>query len=218
MSEDERSEVVLSVWRHRARDRSRATVLPDGCCDLIGRTDRRGHTHWFLSTLSETAYSVGFEAGERFLGLRLCPGTSVASEDLLRAVDGCAPSDERELLARVEDCCRLDNSLTEALASLEWAASVAAVASGLGVSTRSLERLVTDHTGRSPSYWKGLARVRRAGRALCKSDPLADLAIEHGYADQAHMCRDIRRWFGLPPTALRRRPDLLATLQASGYG
>jgi AraC-like DNA-binding protein len=217
VSEDELPQVVLAVWRHAARDRSHAVVLPDGCCDLIGRTDRRGRTRWFLSTLSETAYSVGFDVGERFVGFRLRPGTGVASEDLLAALHGRAPSNE-QLLARIEDCCRLDTRLADALACLERARTVTMAASDLGVSARSLERLVADQTGRSPGYWKGLARVRRAGRALCSQEPLSDLALEHGYADQAHMCRDIRRWFGLPPTALRRRADLLATLQASGYG
>lgn len=217
MSELELPEVVLAVWRHVAREDSRAVVLPDGCCDLIGRTDPWGRTRWFLSALSQTAYSVGFEAGEQFVGFRLRPGTTVASEALLGALDSGARSDER-LLAQVEDCCVLDERLAEALACLERARTVTMAASELGVSARSLERLVTDHTRRSPSYWKGLARVRRAGRALCKPDPLSEIAFEHGYADQAHMCRDMRRWFGLPPTALRRRADLLATLQASGYG
>jgi transcriptional regulator GlxA family with amidase domain len=217
MSEDQLPEVVLAVWRHAARDRSHAVVLPDGCCDLIGRTNDRGCTRWFLSTLSETAYAVGFDVGERFVGFRLRPGTRVASGDLLAALHGRAPSYE-QLLARVEDCCRLDTRLAEALACLEQARTVAMAASEIGVSARSLGRLVADQTGRSPSYWKGLARVRRAARALRSQEPLADLALEHGYADQAHLSRDIRRWFGLPPTALRRRADLLATLQASGYG
>lgn len=59
-----------------------------------------------------------------------------------------------------------------------------------------------------------------AGRAVAAHDgpPLAELAADHGYADQAHMTRAFRRWLGITPAGLRRDPDRAALLAASGYG
>jgi AraC-like DNA-binding protein len=43
------------------------------------------------------------------------------------------------------------------------------------------------------------------------------VAARHGYADQAHMTRDLQRWFGATPTRLRAMPVFLATLAAPAY-
>ena len=81
----------------------------------------------------------------------------------------------------------------------------------LGVSERSLERLLTQRTQRGPRFWRNLARALAGGK------PLAQLAADHGYADQAHMARDLLRWFGATPTRLRAMPAFLATLRAPAY-
>jgi AraC family transcriptional regulator len=99
--------------------------------------------------------------------------------------------------------------------------------------TRVLQALDEDHArdwslcdlamiaGRHPTH---LARVfrRRTGLTLGSyrrgwrlthlcldlrlgAAPMADLALAHGYADQAHMTRDFRNFAGLSPAAWRRR-------------
>ena len=47
--------------------------------------------------------------------------------------------------------------------------------------------------------------------------PLAHLADVHGYADQAHMARDLQRWFGASPTRLRADTRFLQGLAAPAY-
>lgn len=86
------------------------------------------------------------------------------------------------------------------------------------MSVRSLERLVKAATGRPPAYWRGLARVRAAASNIDAAVPLSALAADHGYADQAHMTRAFRQWFGTSPARLRADPVLRATVAASGYG
>jgi AraC-like DNA-binding protein len=84
---------------------------------------------------------------------------------------------------------------------------VSAVARALGVTTRTLHRELVAWTGLSPVL---LARIFRFQAALARvkreSRPLALLAAETGYADQAHMARDFRGLAGVPPSALAGSP------------
>jgi AraC-like DNA-binding protein len=113
---------------------------------------------------------------------------------------------------------RIDPRVQEALRTLAIARNVAAAAQSLGVSERSLERLTQCATGQPPRFWRALARVRRAAQSLATAQPLAEIAVDQGYADQAHFSRDCLRWLGLTPAALRRAPALLATVAQAGHG
>lgn len=227
---------VLAVWRHAPTRADRVPVLPDGCRDLILHRDPQGRRRCFVSPLTDGPTPVASQPGERYWGFRLRPG--IGLEARLPVADGwpagltdgdaddSAGEDDgrREAAIRdwLADRCRRgaarEQALSEALACLAVAATVTAAAAALGVTPRTLERLVGPATGRSPGFWRRLARARQAARALAGPLPLADLAAMHGYADQAHMSRDLRAWFGASPAALRRDAALQAVLRASGYG
>jgi AraC-like DNA-binding protein len=75
------------------------------------------------------------------------------------------------------------------------------VADALGLHPRSLERRFNEHLGLAP---KTLCRLVRLQRLLLRVrsggfKSLADLAFEHGYADQAHMIHDVKELTGLSP-------------------
>jgi len=209
--------VVLDVWSHVAKSASRVVVLPDGCRDLILRIPPGSPPQWFVSSLDDTAYSVERRAGEFFAGYRLRPGAVIDETVLLALVGDRNDPDVTRTLSLLDDCVSLDARIVEALDSLSNASSVADATRQLGVSERSLERLVMMNTERTPSYWKNLARVRRAARALPGLEPLAAIAADHGYTDQAHLSRDFQRWFGTSPSLFRRSPDLHATVADSGF-
>lgn len=209
---------VLAVWRFAPVGAGTVVVLPDGCRDLIRVVEAGGRARWMVSGLAERAEPVRCRPGERYLGFRLHPDARIDAPVLLAAVAALGEADEAAIAERLADFCRRDPRLAEALAGLADGASVAAAARALGITPRTLERLTGGATGRSPGFWKGLARARRAGRALTGPLPLAEIAHAHGYADQAHFGRALRRWFGAPPAALRRDPALLETLAAAGYG
>lgn len=208
---------VLACWRSQAVEPVVATVMPDGCRDLILSSPSGARPAWFVSDLPTGAYTVRSEAGDRFVGFRLRPAACIAEAPLLAALQSRPERDEAEALALIAEHVRLDARLDEALQALAAAGGVLAARRQLGVGERTLERLLQSATGRPPRYWLGLARARRAARALPEGVPLADLAVQHGYADQAHMTRELRAWFGLAPGALRRRADLLAVLAEPGY-
>jgi len=77
---------------------------------------------------------------------------------------------------------------------------VDALARALGCSRRHLAARFATDVGVSPKVAARLIRFE-AARARIGSVPLARLAAEHGYADQAHLAREFRALGGAPPTA-----------------
>tara|TARA_R110002051_G_scaffold285551_1_gene347833 strand:+ start:508 stop:1236 length:729 start_codon:yes stop_codon:yes gene_type:complete len=59
--------------------------------------------------------------------------------------------------------------------------------------------------GRPPASVRQSARLARALEAIIRTEvALSDVALDAGFADQAHMTRRVRRSVGLPPGRLRR--------------
>lgn len=234
---------VLARWQFYTADANPTTVLPDGCSDLILHIDACGQSEWHISALADAAMVVPGRAGEQWLGFRFLPGTRIDAPALLKSAHAiwqhcqdwqqsqhstAQPSShlarrdtkalEASLLEAIEQHTRMDLRAQEALQSLAHSRTVGAAAHSLGVSERSLERLTHRTTGQAPRFWRALARVRRAALALGNAQPLAEIAADHGYADQAHFSRDCLRWLGQTPASLRDAPELLATVAQAGYG
>ena len=74
------------------------------------------------------------------------------------------------------------------------------LADTLGCSRRHLAKRFTEDVGVSPKVAARLIRLE-AVRARLGSAPLASLAAEHGFSDQAHLTREFRALAGVPPTA-----------------
>jgi AraC-like DNA-binding protein len=77
---------------------------------------------------------------------------------------------------------------------------VDALAHALGCSRRHLAGRFAEDVGVSPKVAARLIRFE-ATRARLGSVPLARLAAEHGFSDQAHLAREFRALGGAPPTA-----------------
>lgn len=76
------------------------------------------------------------------------------------------------------------------------------IAALVGVHPVSLARRYRRHFGHSPAAAIRHARISRAIGALTGAVPLADLAAATGYADQSHLTREVRAFYGLPPRRL----------------
>ena len=209
---------LLQVWRHTARHAEGALILPDGCVDLIGHQLPGEPPCWKLSSLMDSANRIASPAGQRYAGYRLQPGARIDTAALLNAVQGLALDDTPGVLERLDAAVALDERVREALQALADERNLRGAQRQLGVSERSLQRLISAATDRTPHYWKRLARLRRAARALTGGQPLAALAADHGYADQAHMNLEFQRWLCLTPLQVRQRPDVQRLLQESGFG
>jgi AraC family transcriptional regulator len=76
-----------------------------------------------------------------------------------------------------------------------------------------LAREFRRHYGLSPSEHRRRMRLHRAADLLSRrDDSLAAIALEAGFADQAHMSRDMRSGAGVTPSKMRQlaAPDPLA--------
>ncbi len=78
-------------------------------------------------------------------------------------------------------------------ASLEQTAEHAAM------SKFHLSRLFKQVVGVSPSVFQMSLRVREAKRLLRRDEPLAHIAFDLGFADQAHFTRTFKRFVGVTP-------------------
>lgn len=95
---------------------------------------------------------------------------------------------------------------------------VDAIARSLGVSTRTLERRLTEHAGLPPAMLRRVIRFRRTFSMLDNATPgtWAKIAIGAGFFDQAHLIRDFRQFAGAAPGEFfRARIDLARAILAS---
>ncbi|EJL82917.1 DNA-binding domain-containing protein, AraC-type [Polaromonas sp. CF318] len=93
----------------------------------------------------------------------------------------------------------------------DWVDAVAlrASASTLGQSTRQRERLIKGQLGLPMRAIRGLVRMEstltRGHDSNAFGGPsLVDVAHAMGFSDQAHLCREVKRYSGLNPTDLQR--------------
>ena len=188
------ADIVLEAWQDARRTDRIATVIPDGCRDLIMRSAPGKKPHWFVSELQDYTYTVPTGGGVVLRGFRLRPGVRIDEARLLASVQH-RHLDFGDICCRIASFSHLSPRVAEALDELaSGVGSVAQAARDLGVGRRRLQRLLLSQTGRPPAYWMMLARVRKSARAVLAPAPLAQIAAMHGYADQAHMSRDFKRW------------------------
>ena len=205
--------------------RSVPDVLPDGCMDLLWTEGRL-----FVAGPDTRGHRPGIAGATRFAGIRFFPGTApgvlgVPAHELLdRRVDlaDLWPSDRvRRLTERVDaaqdpaaaleavaleqGAAPPDPVVAHVVASLGAGRTVAETAESAGLGARRLHRRSLAAFGYGP---KTLARVLRLQRALALArggTPLAETAARAGFADQAHLARDVRELAGVPLGALIRR-------------
>jgi AraC-like DNA-binding protein len=77
------------------------------------------------------------------------------------------------------------------------------VAAAAGCSRFAAYRAFTQAYGLAPSDYQRQLRVRAARRLLVRGTPPAQAAAETGFADQAHLTRWFRRYYGVTPGAYR---------------
>ena len=123
-------------------------------------------------------------------GITAAPELRELSEDDVRPA-GIRPSDE------------LDPRLVQALNMLQdKSIPLPTVAATVGLSPQRLRALARCQLGMPLARWRVWTRLRRAAEALQCGESLADAASTAGFADQAHLTRQMREMMGLTPAAV----------------
>jgi AraC-like DNA-binding protein len=207
------------VWTNTPADGGAGRILPDGCMDLLWNDGRL-----LVAGPDTHAHVTDGETGA-WAGVRFYPGTApallgVPAHELrdrrVELADLWPAAEVRRLAARVnaapdpvsglEDLALRqaagadppDPLLRQVVTALDAGRPVAAIADELGLGARQLHRRSLSAFGYGP---KTLARILRLRRALALARdgvPFADTAARAGYADQAHLARDVRELAGLP--------------------
>lgn len=213
------------VWSRDAEESRGGTtrVLPDGCMDLIWL----GEGGLVVAGPDTRAHVVPGPAGD-YVGLRLAPGWGPAVLGLpaselrdrrepLAVVDSAW--DARELVERMAEApdraAALESFAARRLRAgspdpvaevaarrLRGGVGVAELARDLGLSDRQLHRRSVAAFGYGPKVLARVLRLRRALDLAYAGSPFADVAAVAGYADQAHLSREVRALAGLPLSEL----------------
>lgn len=97
----------------------------------------------------------------------------------------------------------LDPRLVEALNILGAnSIPIPAVAARVGLSAQRLRALARSQLGMPLTRWRVWSRLRRAAEALQRGHSLTDAAVLAGFADQAHLTRQMREMMGLTPAVV----------------
>lgn len=200
-------------------------VLPDGCMDLIW------HDGALLVAGPDTvAHLSADRPGSAYAGLRFAPGAGPRAlgaparelRDQRVPLDALWPARAARALAdragggdpaavleewavrRTHETGPADPLSAGVAAGLRAGRPLSAVAAGAGLGERQLRRRCEAAFGYGP---KTLARVLRMQRALAlarRGTAFAEVALRAGYADQAHLAREVKALAGVPLGRLLR--------------
>jgi len=209
--------MILDTWQSAPPGDAEFIVIPDGCMDLILQISENAPPHWFISPLATHSYSVSIKGGVISQGFRLHPGCNIDKAKLLQSFN-LQYLETQDIHCRIEHSCHLNDGVSEALQCLAVELNtVNETAKQLGVSERTLQRLLLKETGKPPSYWLALARVRNCAKHVLDCSSLSQLAYDYGYSDQSHMSREFKRWLDITPSKLLIDSVQYQQLQEIGY-
>jgi AraC-like DNA-binding protein len=194
-------------------------VLPDGCLDIIWRDGTV-----FVAGPDTTAQVTGAPPGSRFAALRFGSGTGpgvlgVPADEL---VDRQVPLDDLWPAAEVRPLAEADDPLAalEAVATRRWrppdramvalaaaaraGAPIGAIADRCGFSPRHLQRRSSAAFGYGPKTLARVFRLERALRLARGGTPFAAVSAAAGFADQAHLAREVKAMAGIRLSSLVR--------------
>lgn len=215
------SPLLRCVWSRTAPGPQESRILPDGCVDVMW-----GPTSFWIAG-PDTRAQLNSTRGELVVGVRFAPGAAPAAlgvpakelRDARVPVDAVLP-EAAELRERVEEAVevcgveqaqqvlsralidgvqeRVDVPLLHAGEMLRRGSTVGRTAEAVGLSERQLYRRSLAAFGYGPKVLQRVLRFRGALRLARAGEPFAEVAYRCGYADQAHLAREVRELAGVP--------------------
>ncbi len=188
-------------------------ILPDGCLDVIWHDGSV-----FIAGPDTTAQLGVASPGSRFFALRFAAGTGpgvlgVPADELTDRqvpLDAVCPASEVRRLAEATDPIAAleaftlrrwhepDRAMVAVAACARAGRPVGAIAEQCGLSSRHLQRRCRSSFGYGPKTLARILRLQSAVALARAGRPFADVSVTAGYADQAHLARDVRALAGVP--------------------
>jgi AraC-like DNA-binding protein len=223
------------VYEHR--------VLPDACVDIVFINDESPMVFgpWTVPFVARLPVGASITGARLHPGRASCLLGMPASELLNQAIPTAAVKGAMQTmrLGRVieqPDAAARRSALAQALfasvehfapadqavlAGIQWLSRhphghIGQLSRWIGISERQLHRRFSASIGYGPKMFQSVLRFHRLLKTARETGPeqsLADLAVNTGYADQAHMTRDVHRLASIRPTELLRSAE--STLQMS---
>jgi AraC-like DNA-binding protein len=203
------------AWRSVSRGGS-TLILPDGCLDLIWT---EGEV--YVAGPDTVAEPATPPPGSRSVALRFAAGTgatvvgipadeltdrTVPLADLWPAAEVRRIAESGDPAAALEAAARRrwrpDAAMIELAARTGAGQPVDRIAYALGLSPRQLQRRTRAAFGYGPKVLARILRMQRALGLARRGEALARVSAEAGYADQAHLSREVKALAGVPMTVL----------------
>jgi len=219
---------VDCFWTFDASAATSQLVLPDGCCDLVLHFWGGLCTAEWVGAMTRPQLAQ-IRQGESLIGARFRPGMLTAvlemssshapdtsgqiesqwwlSLDLEAQLASVKSTSERiNALQNVLRIRRDDDRVQAAVERLVQSGGLAGREELMDLANlgeRQLRRAIQARTGLPPKQLARVLRFRRAQKMVREGAPggLADIAVQCGYFDQAHMGKDFQAFGGTSPGA-----------------
>jgi AraC-like DNA-binding protein len=170
-------------------------IAPTGFVELIGIRFHPGGTMPFLKQplheLTNRIIELGGLDSSLESELRDALKSSPALSGRINAIESC-------LTRRAAEGFTCDNRLLELAANavrLSGRITIDRLANSAGISSRQLERRFLTEVGLGPKLFCRILRFQEVFRAVAENPPgWAELALDCGYYDQAHLIRDFQEF------------------------
>jgi AraC-like DNA-binding protein len=186
------------------------TIVPTGRVAMVGARLRAGSLHRLLPTAQDRLArqildldTVWHEWTRRTVERVSAADPDCALDVFERALEALVPSEASSDMDRVLD------STVSWLQSSGGQAPIERLARHVGLSRRQFERRFSQHVGLSPRFFGRIVRFQLAFRLLGSASGAA-VAARCGFADQAHLVREVRRFAGVTPTLLAEADGMTA--------
>jgi hypothetical protein len=207
------SQYIDKIWHTRTTSKGVYTANLDGNWDII-ITKSQYFTNVSVNGIGKEAVQVPYIEGIESIGIALKPGV------FLRNHRGKDIADSQHVLVEGNvSYVEIDGQQFE-IPNFESAEEFVGLlaASGIllvdtvvsafleqdvsGASKRTVRRHVSQVTGLSPNFLSQIERAKYAAKLLQKGVPIAKVAIDAGYSDQAHMTKSVKKIMGSTPAQL----------------
>ncbi|MEO5898703.1 MAG: helix-turn-helix domain-containing protein [Ilumatobacteraceae bacterium] len=201
---------------------ARSDILPDGCMDLIWHDG-----HMFIAGPDTRPHAFEADVGTGMIAVRFPPGMAptifgvpacelrnarvaldaVWSTSHVRQLSEDVDAEgaraiERMATTRLRELGRSDPLIGTIAGLAQGNTPVRSIAHHVGLGERQLHRRCLDAFGYGAKTLTRIMRMRQAIDHARAGRPLAETAATAGYADQAHLARDVRALTGRTLTNL----------------